>query len=86
MDYKEINIKLDKIVEAINREIDGKCYAYMSRFNCEWYYHIPVQFEFSNLHVDLNISEETMITTPTRVLIHHCINCIKAEIISHYFK
>ena len=51
MNTKEINLKLDKIVDAIKHEIDGKCYAYMSRFNCEWYYHLSIDFEFSNFHI-----------------------------------
>lgn len=86
MDREEIKLKLDKIVSAINHEIDGNCYAYMSRFNCEWYYHISISFVLSELHVDINIAEETMITTPTEVMISQCIAMIKAEIISHYFK
>jgi hypothetical protein len=58
----------------------------MSRFNCEWYYHLSIDFEFSNLHVNISISEETMTATQLEVIIQQCLDGIKAEIISNYFK
>lgn len=81
-----LNLKLQCIVDMINREIDGECHGCLSRFNCEWYYHITIKFNYSDLHISLTISEETMKTQTVGDLIPLVINRIKADILSNYFK
>lgn len=78
-------IKLDKVIAGINDAIEGRCTGYMSRFYGEWYY-LSISFEFSSLHINLTISEETMLGMSTDCIIRECLKCTKSDIMERYFK
>lgn len=81
-----LNLKFHCMIDMINHEIDGDCHGYLSRFYGEWYYNITINFNYSNFHMYITISEETMRTQSTQELLHMIIDRIKADILSNYFK
>lgn len=81
-----LNLKFQGLIDIINHEIDGDAHGYLSRFCGEWYYNITINFNYSNFHMYVTISETTMKTQTADDLRIMIINRIKADILSNYFK
>ena len=83
---QEVRKKIKWLLSELNKEIDGECHCYMSRLEGEWYHHMSVNFNYSNLQVCISIKEEILATKPSNVLLDKIIKGVKAEILSNYFK